>query len=132
MPLFSQAAIATNPSLSEDTSIRLCADRKLTDAEVNEIKKQNKQKAKKQEAASLNSPPLPISDHPDSLPPKIIKKTHEYGGTIGAPVTEGIQKFVTLEVYIPITDHYLTLNFYNKDELENFISELQESLSHFN
>lgn len=132
MPLFSRAAIATNPSLSEDTFIRLCADRKLTDTEVNEIKEQNKQKAEEQEAARLNSPRLPVSDHPDSLPHKIIRKTHEYGGTIGAPVTEGIQKFVTLEVYNPQTDHYHTLNFYNKDELNTFISKLQETLGHFN
>lgn len=110
--------------------VMLChdGDKPLTDKECDEILERNARRAQEEKQAWLNKPILPPTGSDEY---EIIKKEIPYGGTNGNPVTEGIQNIVTLKVYNEYED-YANVNFYNKEELNKFISQLQEVADHLN
>jgi hypothetical protein len=126
--------MALNPSLAENphtdlrTLVRLSydGDKPLTDEECDKIITKNNERARQLEEARLNRPRLPQTGTNNY---NIIKKDIPYGGTIGNPVAEGIQRVVTLEVF-DWHDDCNYVNFYNKKELDKFISELQQVSDH--
>lgn len=122
------SSVAENPHMSLRTLVRLAhdGDMPLTDEECDKIIAENNERARQLEEARLNWPILPPTW---SNVYEIIKKDIPYGGTFGNPVTEGIQKVVTLRVS-DIDDYCLQVNFYNKEELNKFISELQQVSDH--
>jgi hypothetical protein len=85
------------------------------------------QRRKEREEAYNNTPILPLSGT-DSY--EIHSIVREYGGTNGNPVTEGIQTIVSVEVWND-DDPSCNINFYNKEELDKFILELQDARGKF-
>lgn len=112
------------------TLVMLChdGDKPLTDKECDEILERNAKRAQEEKEAWRNKPILPQTGSDEY---EIIKKEIPYGGTNGNPVTEGIQNIVTVQVYHD-SDVYTRVNFYNKEELNKYISELQEVADHLN
>jgi hypothetical protein len=121
-------SLAENPHTDLRTLVRLAhdGDNPLTDAECDKIIAENNERARQLEEARLNRPILPQTwtDRYD-----IIEKSIPYGGTVGNPVTEGIQKVVTLRI-IDEVDYSVHVNFYNRKELNKFISELLQVSDH--
>jgi hypothetical protein len=119
--------VAENYCTDLRTLVRLShdGDKPLTDEECDKILAENAELARKREEDRLNMPILPQRWSDEYT---IIKKDIPYGGTIGNPVTEGIQKVVTLEV----SSNYdlCRVNFHNKEELNKLISELQQVSDH--
>ncbi len=120
------SSVAENPHTDLRTLVRLAhdGDKPLTDAECDKIIAENNERARQLEEARLNRPILPQTWTNEY---EIIKKDIPYGGTFGNPVTEGIQKVVTLKVF---GDEICMVNFYNKEELNKLISELQQVSDH--
>lgn len=128
-------SVGYNYDTDPRTLVRLChsfvyeGDKRLTDAECDEILAERARKAQEEKQAWLNEPILPPTGSGEY---KIIKQEVPYGGTNGNPVTEGVQNIVTIEVYNVSEDYYTEINFYNKDELNKFISQLQQVADHLN
>jgi hypothetical protein len=120
----------TNFDTDARTLLRMAhdGDTPLTDKECDEILAKNARRAEEQEKAWRNKPILPPTGSDEY---KIIKKEIPYGGTNGNPVTEGIQNIITVQVYHD-SDVYTRVNFYNKEELNNYISQLQQFADHLN
>lgn len=121
-------SVGYNYDTDPRTLVRLChsfvyeGDKRLTDEECDKIIAELARIAQEEKEAWNNKPILPPTGSDEY---EIIKKEVPYGGTNGNPVTEGVQNIVTLKVYNEYAD-YANVNFYNKDELNKFISELQE------
>ena len=100
---------------------------------VEEVAKQvedyKEQRRKEREEIYNNTPILPFSGS-DSY--KVYYIEREYGGTNGNPITEGVQTIVSVEVW---NDEGIgdggNINFYNKEELDKFILELQDARGKF-
>jgi hypothetical protein len=94
---------------------------------VEEVAKQvedyKEQRRKEREEIYNNTPILPFSGT-DSY--KIYSIVREYGGTNGNPVTDGVQTIVNVEVWND-AGRSCNMNFYNKEELDKFILELQDA-----
>lgn len=118
-----------NPNTDPRILVRLAYHKILTDAECDAILAEWQLRAEEERQAWLNDPILPPSGSDEY---EIIKKEVPYGGTNGNPVTEGVQNIVTISVYNERYDHYTEINFYNKEELNKFISELQQVADHLN
>jgi hypothetical protein len=124
------SSVAENPHTDLRTLVRLAhnGDKPLTDEECDKIIAENNERARQLEEARLNRPILPQTWTNEY---EIIRgKDIPYGGTVGNPVTEGIQKVVTLVVFDNDDDYFLPVNFYNKKELNKLISELQQVSDH--
>lgn len=100
----------------------------MSDEECDKILAESARKAQEEKQAWLNKPILPPTGSDEY---EIIKKEVPYGGTNGNPVTEGVQNIVTLSALNKWGD-YSDVNFYNKEELNKFISELQKVADHLN
>jgi hypothetical protein len=98
---------------------------------VEEVAKQvedyKEQRRKEREEIYNNTPILPFSGT-DSY--EIHSIVREYGGTNGNPVTEGVQTIVNVEVWND-AGRSCNMNFYNKEELDKFILELQDARGKF-
>ena len=123
-------SVGKNPNTDPRTLVRLSydSDKILTDEECDAILAANAKRAEEEKQAWLNKPILPPSGSDEY---EIIKKEVPYGGTNGNPVTEGVQNIVTLSALNKWGD-YSEVNFYNKEELNKFISELQQVAEHLN
>lgn len=128
-------SVGYNYDTDPRTIVRLChsfvyeGDKPLSDEECDEILAERARRAQEEKEAWLNEPILPPTE---SDKYEIIKKEVPYGGTNGNPVTEGVQNIVTISAYNELCDHYTEVNFYNKDELNKFISQLQQVADHLN
>ena len=123
-------SVGYNPDTNLRSLVRLCheGDKPLSDEECDKILAESARKAQEEKQAWLNKPILPPTGSDEY---EIIKKEVPYGGTNGNPVTEGVQNIVTLSALNKWGD-YSDVNFYNKEELNKFISELQKVADHLN
>jgi len=130
-PGFAENCFAENYFTDPRTLVRLThdGDKPLTNEECDKILAENAERARREEEDRLNMHILPQRWSDEYT---IIKKDIPYGGTIGNPVTEGIQKVVTLEVSSNQGYDLCRVNFYNKEELNKLISELQQVSDHLN
>ena len=94
---------------------------------VDQIEEYKEQQHIQRKEEYNNRPILPFTGS-DSY--EISTIVRNYGGTIGNPIVEGTQTIVNISIWND-NENNCNINFYNKDELNVFIQELQDAMKRY-